>query len=187
MTTRFPQVGDDLQQDMLTLQMVRIMDKLWLKEGLDLKMVTFACVPTGHKRGMIEMVSNAETLRKIQVEFGLTGSFKDRPIAEWLAKHNPSELEYERAVENFTASCAGYSVATYILGICDRHNDNIMLKTSGHLFHIDFGKFLGDAQMFGNFKRYVSTSCFASISDQNRDHSQSPFSPIPYIFSLNPL
>ncbi|XP_051160561.1 phosphatidylinositol 4-phosphate 3-kinase C2 domain-containing subunit beta isoform X2 [Leptopilina boulardi] len=160
-------VGDDLQQDMLTLQMVRIMDKLWLKEGLDLKMVTFACVPTGNKRGMIEMVSNAETLRKIQVEFGLTGSFKDRPIAEWLAKHNPSELEYERAVENFTASCAGYSVATYILGICDRHNDNIMLKTSGHLFHIDFGKFLGDAQMFGNFKRdrtpFVLTSDMAYV------------------------
>ncbi|XP_076289347.1 phosphatidylinositol-4-phosphate 3-kinase catalytic subunit Pi3K68D isoform X2 [Lasioglossum baleicum] len=159
--------GDDLQQDMLTLQMVRIMDKLWLKEGLDLKMVTFACVPTGHKRGMIEMVVDAETLRKIQVEFGLTGSFKDRPIAEWLAKHNPSELEYERAVENFTASCAGYSVATYILGICDRHNDNIMLKTSGHLFHIDFGKFLGDAQMFGNFKRdrtpFVLTSDMAYV------------------------
>ena len=148
---------------MLTLQMVRIMDKLWLKEGLDLKMVTFACVPTGHKRGMIEMVSNAETLRKIQVEFGLTGSFKDRPIAEWLAKHNPSELEYERAVENFTASCAGYSVATYILGICDRHNDNIMLKTSGHLFHIDFGKFLGDAQMFGNFKRWVLSLLFLIV------------------------
>ncbi|XP_016845918.1 phosphatidylinositol 4-phosphate 3-kinase C2 domain-containing subunit beta isoform X2 [Nasonia vitripennis] len=160
-------VGDDLQQDMLTIQMVRIMDKLWLKEGLDLKMVTFACVPTGFKRGMIEMVTNAETLRKIQVEFGLTGSFKDRPIAEWLAKHNPSELEYERAVENFTASCAGYSVATYILGICDRHNDNIMLKTSGHLFHIDFGKFLGDAQMFGNFKRdrtpFVLTSDMAYV------------------------
>uniref|UniRef100_A0A8D8S4J0 Phosphatidylinositol 4-phosphate 3-kinase C2 domain-containing subunit alpha n=1 Tax=Cacopsylla melanoneura TaxID=428564 RepID=A0A8D8S4J0_9HEMI len=146
-------VGDDLQQDMLTLQMIRIMDKMWLREGLDLKMVTFSCVPTGHKRGIIEMVQDAETLRKIQVELGLTGSFKDRPIAEWLAKHNPSALEYERAVANFTASCAGYSVATYVLGICDRHNDNIMLKTSGHLFHIDFGKFLGDAQMFGNFKR----------------------------------
>lgn len=46
------QVGEDLQQDMLTIQMVRIMDKLWLKEGIDLKMVTFSCVPTGHKRGM---------------------------------------------------------------------------------------------------------------------------------------
>ena len=44
-------VGDDLRQDMLTIQMIRIMDKLWLKEGLDLRMVTFNCVPTGHCRG----------------------------------------------------------------------------------------------------------------------------------------
>nr|CAH7729175.1 unnamed protein product [Callosobruchus chinensis] len=160
-------VGDDLQQDMLTLQMIRLMDKLWLSKGLDLKMVAFTCVPTSKKRGMIEMVTKAETLRKIQVGHGLTGSFKDKPIAEWLAKHNPSELEYARAVQNFTASCAGYCVITYILGICDRHNDNIMLKTSGHLFHIDFGKFLGDAQMFGNFKRdrapFVLTSDMAYV------------------------
>uniref|UniRef100_A0A182QRR1 Phosphatidylinositol-4-phosphate 3-kinase n=1 Tax=Anopheles farauti TaxID=69004 RepID=A0A182QRR1_9DIPT len=159
--------GDDLQQDALTIQMVRIMDKMWLREGLDLKMVTFNCVPTAYKRGMIELVSDSETLRKIQVEWGVTGSFKDKSIAEWLAKQNPSQLEYQRAVENFTRSCAGYSVATYILGICDRHNDNIMLKTSGHLFHIDFGKFLGDAQMFGNFKRdrtpFVLTSDMAYV------------------------
>ncbi|XP_055854096.1 phosphatidylinositol 4-phosphate 3-kinase C2 domain-containing subunit beta isoform X2 [Episyrphus balteatus] len=159
--------GDDLQQDMLTIQLVRVMNKLWLADGLDLKMVTFDCVPTGYKKGMIELVSDAETLRKIQVEYGLTGSFKDRPIAEWLAKQNPSQLEYARAVKNFTVSCAGYSVATYVLGICDRHNDNIMLKTSGHLFHIDFGKFLGDAQMFGNFKRdrtpFVLTSDMAYV------------------------
>lgn len=53
------------------------------------------------------MVTNAETLRKIQVEWGLTGSFKDKPIAEWLQRMNPNQLEYERAVENFTYSCAG--------------------------------------------------------------------------------
>ncbi|XP_045763916.1 phosphatidylinositol 4-phosphate 3-kinase C2 domain-containing subunit alpha isoform X1 [Maniola jurtina] len=146
-------VGDDLRQDSLVLQVIKVMDTLWLKAGLDLRIVTFQALPTSRKRGMIEIVPEAETLRAIQTEWGLTGSFKDKPIAEWLAKHNPSELEYQRARDNFTASCAGYSVATYLLGICDRHNDNIMLKTSGHLFHIDFGKFLGDAQMFGNFKR----------------------------------
>lgn len=54
--------------------------------------------------GMIEMVTKSETLRKIQTEHGLTGSFKDKPIAEWLAKHNPSELEYTRAVQNFTGT-----------------------------------------------------------------------------------
>lgn len=46
--------------------------------------------------GMVEMIPNAETLRKIQVEHGVTGSFKDRPLADWLQKHNPEEDEYEK-------------------------------------------------------------------------------------------
>lgn len=116
---------------------------------------------------MIEMVTNAETLKKIQVEWGITGSFKDKPIAEWLQRMNPNQLDYERAVENFTYSCAGYSIITYLLGIGDRHNENIILTNSGNIFHIDFGKFLGDAQMFGNFKRdrtpFVLTSDMAYV------------------------
>ena len=43
--------GDDLRQDMMTMQIIRMMDRLWLKEGLDLKMITFSCLPTGPKRG----------------------------------------------------------------------------------------------------------------------------------------
>lgn len=43
------------------------MDKLWRKHGLDLKMVTFGCVPTGPRRGFVELVTGAETLRRIQV------------------------------------------------------------------------------------------------------------------------
>uniref|UniRef100_A0A673A4S9 Phosphatidylinositol 4-phosphate 3-kinase C2 domain-containing subunit alpha n=1 Tax=Sphaeramia orbicularis TaxID=375764 RepID=A0A673A4S9_9TELE len=160
-------VGEDLRQDMLALQMIRVMDRIWLQEGLDLRIVNFKCISTGKDKGMVELVPSSDTLRKIQVEYGVTGSFKDKPLAEWLRKYNPAEDEYEKVCVGELLSCAGCCVATYVLGICDRHNDNIMLRSTGHMFHIDFGKFLGHAQMFGSFKRdrapFVLTSDMAYV------------------------
>lgn len=156
--------GDDLRQDMLTLQMLQVMDSIWQAEGLDLRMNVYGCVATGKMQGMIEVVRNSETIASIQ-----NGSPLDRKILfNWLKKkwkNNPAMLE--SAVEEFTLSCAGYTVATYVLGIGDRHNDNIMLKDTGQLFHIDFGHFLGNFKSKFGIKRervpFVLTSHFAYI------------------------
>jgi hypothetical protein len=52
---------------------------------------------------MLEMVTEAKTLREIQLSGGgVTGSFRDTPVSDWLEKHNPSQLEFGRAVMNFT-------------------------------------------------------------------------------------
>lgn len=162
--------GDDLRQDMLVMQIISIINRMWIKANLDLRLITFAVLNNADRTGMIELVGRARTLRQIQVEHGVTGNFKNNTIADWLKRHNPSEFEYMMAVENFIHSCAGYVVITYLLGICDRHNDNIMVTTSGHLFHIDFGKFLGDAQMMAGIRRdrapFVFTADMAYVINE---------------------
>lgn len=131
---------------MLTLQMIKIMDKLWKDEGRDLRMTPYGCISTDHKVGMIEVVLQAETIANIQKGKGstATSAFKKKALLSWLNDHNPDEKSLHDAIKTFTLSCAGYSVATYVLGIADRHSDNIMIRKDGRLFHIDFGHILGN-------------------------------------------
>eukprot|EP00730_Choanoeca_flexa_P004283 TRINITY_DN11651_c0_g1_i3.p1 TRINITY_DN11651_c0_g1~~TRINITY_DN11651_c0_g1_i3.p1 ORF type:complete len:1647 (+),score=509.93 TRINITY_DN11651_c0_g1_i3:2-4942(+) len=162
--------GDDLRQDAIVIQFVRIMDHLWRQAGLDLNMITFNIVPSERQAGLIEMVPNARTLREIHTAHGATGSFLDKGLYTWLKEQNPSVKEWQAARKRFTASCAGYCVATYILGVCDRHNDNLLVSTTGLLFHIDFGRFLNNFQRFGPINRdrvpFVLTSDMAYVINE---------------------
>uniref|UniRef100_A0A3Q3E2A0 Phosphatidylinositol-4,5-bisphosphate 3-kinase, catalytic subunit delta n=1 Tax=Hippocampus comes TaxID=109280 RepID=A0A3Q3E2A0_HIPCM len=173
--------GDDLRQDMLTLQMIQLMENLWKKEGLDLRMIPYGCLSTGNKMGFIEVVKNSDTIANIQrnnSNSAATAAFNKDALLNWLKSKNPED-KLEQAIEEFTLSCAGSCVATYILGIGDRHNDNIMIRENGQLFHIDFGHFLG------NFKRklginrervpFILTYDFVHVIQQGRTNNSEKF------------
>ncbi|TNN54343.1 Phosphatidylinositol 4,5-bisphosphate 3-kinase catalytic subunit alpha isoform [Liparis tanakae] len=146
--------GDDLRQDMLTLQIIRIMENIWQNQGLDLRMLPYGCLSIGDCVGLIEVVRNSHTIMQIQCKGGLKGAlqFNSHTLHQWLKDKNKGEM-YDQAIDLFTRSCAGYCVATFILGIGDRHNSNIMVKDDGQLFHIDFGHFLDHKKKKFGYKR----------------------------------
>ena len=46
--------------------------------------------------GILEMVTEAETLRSIQTSHGLTGALNEKRLAEWLMKHNNNDMAYKK-------------------------------------------------------------------------------------------
>jgi hypothetical protein len=158
--------GDDLRQDILTLQLFKIMNTLWFEEKINLKMSLYNVVCTGYFQGMLEIVQESETLATVhKLGGGATASLTAKPLKRWLEKNaNVNEKEY---VSNFLVSSVAYCVATFVLGIGDRHNDNIMIKKNGELFHIDFGHFLGHFKYKYGFKRerapFVFTKEFRKV------------------------
>ncbi|CAB3407840.1 unnamed protein product [Caenorhabditis bovis] len=130
--------GDDLRQDQLVIQMIRLMDTLFKKDQLDLKLTPYSVLATGVDEGFVQFVK-ARPLRVIanQHESIIEAMKNLRPDT-----HGPFGIE-ANVIDNYARSLAGYSIISYVLGIGDRHLDNLLLCENGKLFHVDFGFILG--------------------------------------------
>ena len=129
--------GDDLRQDQLILQIINYMDSLLKKVHLDYEFTTYKVLATSKSDGFVEFVPNSTTISDI-----LKNNLNEiKPYLKQLSKGREDVLE--SMLNSYINSCAGYCVVTYILGIGDRHLENLMIDNKGRLFHIDFGYILG--------------------------------------------
>ncbi|KAH9971754.1 putative atypical/PIKK/PI3K protein kinase [Lactifluus volemus] len=132
--------GDDLRQDQLVIQLFTLMDRLLRQENLDVKLTPYPVLATGPQQGMMQFIPS-NTIASIMSENG--------SLLNYMRAHHPDEGSVGTygvdpgVIDTFVRSCAGYCVVTYLLGVGDRHLDNLLVAPDGHFFHVDFGYILG--------------------------------------------
>jgi phosphatidylinositol 3-kinase len=131
-------VGDDLRQDQLVIQIIILMDRLLQKENLDLKLTPYRILATNATAGAMQFIPST-SLSAVSAKY--------KTVLAYLKANNPDESEplgiRKETMDTYIKSCAGYCVITYLLGVGDRHLENLLLAPDGHFFHADFGFILG--------------------------------------------
>ncbi|TDH66922.1 hypothetical protein CCR75_001903 [Bremia lactucae] len=126
---------DDLRKDSIVQNIINVMYLILKQETkLEIPLVTYRVLPTSSFDGFIEIVENAHTLYAIIRDHG--------SILNFLHHYNGHRTLSDIS-SSFRESLAAYIVITFLLGVGDRHADNVMLTKDGILFHIDYGFILG--------------------------------------------
>lgn len=135
---------EDLRRDWVVVNVLRVMADILP----DVTLLTYRVLPTGRDSGFIEVVPDSITLYDIEHTLGTT-------LQKYILTKCPDDT-VSRIKHRFTSSLAGYSLASYVLALGDRHKNNIMVSPEGMLFHIDYGYILGrDAALKSSISPYM--------------------------------
>lgn len=124
------------------LQMMALMRCVWEEQLCEsdvkmLQLANFRVLAITPRAGYVKFVPDAVDLSQ-----ALHQSQGD--LVSWLARNHADGVTVDEVMDNFCGSVAASTVVTYVLGIGDRHLENIMLTRRGQLFHVDFSFVLGD-------------------------------------------
>lgn len=137
--------NDDLNQEMMTMQLIKLFHQIFTQAKLSLQLTPYEILITSHCSGLIEFLPNTMSIdsikKKILSNMNLNIFFR-----------NYFCDNFEEAQKNFVESLAAYSLITYVIGIKDRHNGNILLDMTGHIIHIDYGFILGQSPGYLHFE-----------------------------------
>ena len=135
--------NEDLRQEQFATQLINEFYQIFKLENSDCWLNTYEIISTGNNCGLVEFVKDSLSLDQLKQKTN-NMPLKDFYI-NYFGNGDEESLLYKKAMNNFIASLAGYSLVCYFLQIKDRHNGNILIDNEGHIIHIDFGYLLSNA------------------------------------------
>ena len=127
---------EDVRKDKMIMNIIKLINIILKNNGIHLNFVTYDIIPVTAETGFISIVPNSHTLYDVE------NSDKFTLQNYIIEKNKNSNISTIR--NNFIRSCAGCCIIGYLLGLGDRHLENIMITDDGLLFHIDFSYILGE-------------------------------------------
>lgn len=99
-----------MRQDQLVIQIISLMDKLLLKENLDLKLTPYKVLATGPEHGLMQFIPS----------YSLAGVLQENQnnVLTFFKKHHPSDEPGNvygidpQVMETYTRSCGKYAYFT---------------------------------------------------------------------------
>ena len=128
--------NDDLRQELLAMQMIKLFNEIFQKAQIPLKLHPYEILITSSSSGLLEFLSNTSSIDGIKKAMAT----ESKNLNLFYRKYFN---DFEEAQQNFVKSLAAYSLICYYLQIKDRHNGNILIDMYGNIIHIDFGFILG--------------------------------------------
>ncbi|KAJ5143080.1 uncharacterized protein N7515_001867 [Penicillium bovifimosum] len=164
---------DDLRKDQRLMEFNNMINR-FLKRDVEsskrrMYIKTYAVTPLNEECGLIEWVDNLRTLREIYNEIRqcLTEICADRSFSklplfttkilaklppvlhEWFIEMFPETEAWFTARLRYTRSSAVMSMVGYVLGLGDRHGENLSFEEgTGGLLHVDFNCLFDKGQTF---------------------------------------
>jgi phosphatidylinositol 4-kinase A len=134
--------NDDLRQEVFVMQMIHYYKSVFAQAKLPIWLKTYRILSTSSSTGLLELLTDATSLDALKKSPGYPTEGGLRKYFETTYGGANSQA-FKAAQTNFVQSLAGYALVSYLLGLKDRHNGNIMIDTRGHLIFIDFGFAMG--------------------------------------------
>jgi len=125
-------MGNAVNPEYLAYQIITVMKNIFALEKSEIYLKNYKIYLVSDQCAFIETVTGTASIHNIKKRHTSLVLYFNRAFS------NFPEARY-----NFLVSLVGYSLASYVLLIKDRHNGNILIDNEGHMIHVDFGFILG--------------------------------------------